>query len=103
MSFLQKPPPPLTARRNNPHVPRFNTVVFGGKSLSYFGFCTIPNDQHQLTSSAVAGGVGKSALTVRFVKNSFNEAYNPTIEGIFELPVISVSQVLINLCRDLSS
>ncbi len=28
-----------------------------------------------------AGGVGKSALTVRFVKGEFPEHYNPTIEG----------------------
>ena len=29
----------------------------------------------------VAGGVGKSALTIRFGKNVFIEQYNPTIEG----------------------
>lgn len=28
-----------------------------------------------------AGGVGKSALTVRFVKNTFADGYDPTIEG----------------------
>ncbi|KAH8094568.1 ras family-domain-containing protein [Cristinia sonorae] len=61
MSFLQKPSPqsPATTRRHNPHVQRFNAVVLG------------------------AGGVGKSALTVRFVKNSFNELYNPTIEETY--------------------
>ncbi|TCD62902.1 Ras- protein rsr1 [Steccherinum ochraceum] len=59
MSFLQKPPPLTTSRRGNPNVPRFNAVVLG------------------------AGGVGKSALTVRFVKNSFTESYNPTIEETY--------------------
>ncbi|THH28241.1 hypothetical protein EUX98_g5953 [Antrodiella citrinella] len=42
-----------------------------------------PSKHIQLTSATVAGGVGKSALTVRFVKNSFNEAYNPTIEETY--------------------
>ena len=31
--------------------------------------------------SCSAGGVGKSALTVRFVNDNFLEHYNPTIEG----------------------
>lgn len=31
----------------------------------------------------VAGGVGKSALTVRFVQDIFLENYDPTIEGNF--------------------
>ncbi|KAG6819586.1 hypothetical protein H0H93_010470 [Arthromyces matolae] len=30
-----------------------------------------------------AGGVGKSALTVRFIKDVFVEHYDPTIEGMF--------------------
>lgn len=34
-----------------------------------------------LAHAAPAGGVGKSALTVRFVKDSFLEHYDPTIEG----------------------
>ena len=32
--------------------------------------------------SCAAGGVGKSALTCRFVKDVFVEGYDPTIEGI---------------------
>lgn len=28
-----------------------------------------------------AGGVGKSALTCRFIRNEFVDNYNPTIEG----------------------
>lgn len=35
-----------------------------------------------LTRSA-AGGVGKSALTIRFHRNVFIEQYNPTIEGAY--------------------
>lgn len=34
-----------------------------------------------LAPTRAAGGVGKSALTVRFVNDSFLEHYNPTIEG----------------------
>lgn len=34
----------------------------------------------------VAGGVGKSALTVRFVQDVFLENYDPTIEGSRNLP-----------------
>lgn len=30
-----------------------------------------------------AGGVGKSALTVRFIQGTFVVKYDPTIEGIF--------------------
>ena len=36
-----------------------------------------------LTFGAIpAGGVGKSALTVRFIRNEFVEKYDPTIEGL---------------------
>jgi GTPase SAR1 family protein len=34
-----------------------------------------------------AGGVGKSALTVRFVQNQFLEAYDPTIEDSYRSAV----------------
>lgn len=30
-----------------------------------------------------AGGVGKSALTVRFMKDEFVENYDPTIQGVY--------------------
>ncbi|KAH8096974.1 P-loop containing nucleoside triphosphate hydrolase protein [Cristinia sonorae] len=61
MSFLQKlySRSSATTRRHNPNVQRFNVVVLG------------------------AGGVGKSALTFRFAKNSFNELYNPTTEETY--------------------
>ena len=31
-----------------------------------------------------SGGVGKSALTVKFVTGQFAERYDPTVEGTFE-------------------
>lgn len=31
-----------------------------------------------------AGGVGKSSIILRFIKNSFSEAYVPTIEDIYK-------------------
>lgn len=33
------------------------------------------------TAHPTAGGVGKSALTIRFGRNVFIDQYNPTIEG----------------------
>lgn len=36
------------------------------------------------TTKPTAGGVGKSALTVRFMKNTFADGYDPTIEGTRE-------------------
>lgn len=40
--------------------------------------------EHEYSSRfyGTAGGVGKSALTVRFVDDQFLEHYNPTIEGL---------------------
>ena len=54
----------------------YEVVVLGGKSdpcgrRTYFSW----------HSQFLAGGVGKSALTVRFVNDSFVDHYNPTIEG----------------------
>lgn len=36
----------------------------------------------------VAGGVGKSALTCRFVKDVFVDGYDPTIEGKSRLSLL---------------
>jgi len=52
----------------------FNVVILGGMSLT--GFITAA-----LSHNLAAGGVGKSALTVRFVQDVFVETYDPTIEG----------------------
>lgn len=38
--------------------------------------------RHLDLSSAASEGVGKSALTVKFVNNRFEERYDPTIEGM---------------------
>jgi hypothetical protein len=35
------------------------------------------------TALVSAGGVGKSALTCRFIKDQFLDTYDPTIEGLF--------------------
>ncbi|KAH8096838.1 hypothetical protein BXZ70DRAFT_908394 [Cristinia sonorae] len=72
MSFLQKPYSQSSAmtQRHNPNVRQFNVVVLG------------------------AGGVGKSALTFCFVKDSFNKLYNPTTESCSWIHAcIQVSQV----------
>jgi GTPase SAR1 family protein len=40
-----------------------------------------------------SGGVGKSALTVQFVSNTFIEKYDPTIEDFYRLVTAQ------NLCK----
>ena len=34
-----------------------------------------------------AGGVGKTSLVTRFVKNEFSDRYNPTVEDLYERPI----------------
>jgi hypothetical protein len=53
----------------------FNAVVLGGRF--HFIHLTRP----VANFSAEAGGVGKSALTVRFMRGEFVENYDPTIQG----------------------
>ena len=53
----------------------FNAVVLGGPFLLIYLTRPVAN------SSAKAGGVGKSALTVRFMRGEFVENYDPTIQG----------------------
>ena len=53
----------------------FNAVVLGGPSLFISLTRLVAN------FSAQAGGVGKSALTVRFMRGEFVENYDPTIQG----------------------
>jgi hypothetical protein len=55
----------------------FNAVVLGGPS--FFISLTRP----VANFSAQAGGVGKSALTVRFMRGEFVENYDPTIQGAY--------------------
>jgi hypothetical protein len=53
----------------------FNVVVLGGANDTH-------SQGHLLIYTCIpAGGVGKSALTVRFVRDIFIENYDPTIEG----------------------
>jgi hypothetical protein len=54
----------------------FNVVVLGGALLICF------DNRQLLTFEHTAGGVGKSALTVRFTQDVFLENYDPTIEGM---------------------
>jgi len=53
----------------------FNAVVLGGRFLFHYLTRATAN------FSAKAGGVGKSALTVRFMRGEFVENYDPTIQG----------------------
>jgi hypothetical protein len=64
----------------------FNIVVFGGEPSAMQvlitqnqGACACANADR--FDSYPAGGVGKSALTVRFVRDVFVTNYDPTIEG----------------------
>ena len=52
----------------------FKAVVLGGA-------WTRISQYHCANPPHVAGGVGKSALAVRFVRDEFVEVYDPTIEG----------------------
>ena len=54
----------------------FHVVVLGGEFISGL----VCRDSNFLLLN-LAGGVGKSALTVRFVQDVFLENYDPTIEG----------------------
>ena len=38
-----------------------------------------------------SGGVGKSALTVKFVTGQFAERYDPTVEGLRIIYIISIN------------
>lgn len=53
-------------------------------TIAFHSTWTHPNSPHALGEKCTlsAGGVGKSALTVRFVQGSFLDSYNPTIEGL---------------------
>lgn len=45
------------------------------------------SSDHFAISVVGAGGVGKSALTLRFVRNSFINNWDPTIEDAYSKPV----------------
>ena len=40
------------------------------------------NLSDQTPTAAIAGGVGKSTLTLRYMRNEFVDIYDPTIEGV---------------------
>lgn len=40
-----------------------------------------------LSSSPIAGGVGKSALTIQLIQNHFVDEYDPTIEDSYRKQV----------------
>lgn len=75
----------------------FNTVVLGGKqAFATYPFATIfshPCNTSLNDAIILAGGVGKSALTVRFVRDEFVENYDPTIEGASRLPLFAFRSV----------
>jgi hypothetical protein len=53
---------------------QFSSVVLGGACPPY-------SMTQLVLNHAIAGGVGKSALTVRWVREVFLDSYDPTIEG----------------------
>jgi hypothetical protein len=59
---------------------QFNVVVLGGESAT--------ERIVLLVHHSAAGGVGKSALTVRWVRDVFLETYDPTIEGMLSFEPI---------------
>ncbi|KAF4614059.1 hypothetical protein D9613_007676 [Agrocybe pediades] len=63
---------------------QFNVVVLGGTPFNNF----IVFGYSSSFKSLKAGGVGKSALTVRFVRDVFVETYDPTIEEEFRRTVL---------------
>jgi hypothetical protein len=62
----------------------FNAVVLGGQSPSLSLSSVVCPDRTTRFDRRTkkAGGVGKSALTVRFMRNEFVENYDPTIQGM---------------------
>lgn len=73
---------------------RYTAVVLGGSSRSM--------TRLSLSSWSVlgtAGGVGKSALVIRYERNLFLEQYNPTIEGTSLFFWLLLVQVRLIPCR----
>lgn len=64
-------------RRATRAMREYEVVVLGGEHVATLR-CYSRAHRHLLCE---AGGVGKSALTVRFVNDAWLEHYNPTIEG----------------------
>ena len=62
-------------RRSTKAMREYEVVVLGGELVP----CLRRYSRAHLLREA--GGVGKSALTVRFVNDAWLEHYNPTIEG----------------------
>lgn len=51
-------------------------------SPPFFVSLCSPRQETESTDDQTAGGVGKSALTFRFMRDEFVENYDPTIEGV---------------------
>lgn len=58
---------------------QFTSVVLGGDFSIHF----LHEVGRIFSHFIAAGGVGKSALTVRWVRAVFLDHYDPTIEGVF--------------------
>jgi len=76
----------------------FSAVVLGGEYTYFIVHKQNPDSPDNIkiillhlfkygNERDAAGGVGKSALTVRFMKHTFAEGYDPTIEGDQTSPV----------------
>jgi hypothetical protein len=55
-------------------------------ALSFFLFS--PHLSFAVAGFTLAGGVGKSALTIRYMKHIFVDIYDPTIEGSYRYSIL---------------
>ena len=64
----------------------FKAVVLGGEHPSLARHECTGSLYHNMsgTRAVAAGGVGKSALVVRFILDQFVELYDPTIDGAYQ-------------------
>ena len=98
---LQSLIPSVSLSPQNQFLREYKLVLVGGGGQSVLPSLSFPLRYWWLTLYGVflflygPTGVGKSALTVRFIQSHFVEEYDPTIEGevfsLFPLPITHLS------------